>query len=129
MNDWHGHHALDVDAELLDRQVMGPDGAAVGKVDDLTLVRAEDGTLEIGDLVIGAAALLGQLPALARWPLRWCLDLTGSTEPRHVPIDEVREVNSAVEITAAAQQRAESPAGRRVRDRLIARIPGADDAG
>ena len=53
---WHGRERIDLGTELLDRQIVGPDGEAVGKVDDLDLTRRDDGTIEVAELLVGAFA-------------------------------------------------------------------------
>lgn len=52
---------LDLALHLLDRQVQDSEGALVGKVDDVELTRAEDGTLVVSGLLLGANALLPRL--------------------------------------------------------------------
>ncbi|UGT63829.1 hypothetical protein [Nocardia asteroides] len=125
MNDWRGHRVVDLGGELLDRQIVGPDDVAIGKVDDLTLARAADGTWHVTGVLIGTAALLPHLPALVRAPLRWFLRRTGSATPRWIPIQQVSALDSAVHVTAAARDAAVSPSEALVRARL-ARIPGAN---
>lgn len=52
---------LDLALHLLDRQVQDAAGALVGKVDDVELTRAPDGTLVVSGLLLGADALLPRL--------------------------------------------------------------------
>lgn len=52
---------LDLVLHLLDRQVQDAEGALVGKVDDVELTRAEDGSLVVTGLLLGANALLPRL--------------------------------------------------------------------
>ncbi|MBF6137054.1 hypothetical protein IU501_29170 [Nocardia otitidiscaviarum] len=47
---------------------------------------------------------------------------------RQVPLDAVREVDTAVRITVAAARQAASPAEKWLRDTVIRRIPGSDHA-
>lgn len=127
MNRWHGHARIDVDAELLDRQVVDPDGRAVGKVDDVELRRGPDGGLEITAIVVGSAALLDRTTGWIRWVLRWTQRLGGGPdEPRRIGVEEIVDLTSAVVVTAEAAHAAVSPSELRVR-RILRRLPGADD--
>lgn len=127
MKPWGDRRVVDVGAELLDRQLVAPGDEAIGKVDDLVLARTEDGHWVVTELVVGTAALLPHLPAAVRAPLRLLLRRTGSAAPRRIPLGELRELGSAVHIAARAD--AASPSEKLVRERLVARIPGAGRAG
>ncbi len=52
---------LDLALHLLDRQVQDAEGALVGKVDDVELTVADDGTITVTALLLGANALLPRL--------------------------------------------------------------------
>lgn len=128
MGDWHGREWVDLGTELLDHQIVGPDGKSAGKVDDLELRTRPDGRLEVQAIVVGTAALLPRI-GRARVPLRWLLARFGALdEPRTIPLDQVTEVDSAVHVTGEAAQAALSPAEERLREKVIRRIPGGGHA-
>lgn len=125
---WHGRERIDLGTQLLDRQVLDPDGLAVGKVDDIELERGDDGALEVVGIVTGSSALDQRMPAPERIVLDAVLRLGGGPdEPRPIPLDQVVDLTSAVTITAEAASEATSRAEERFR-RFVARLPGAGDA-
>jgi hypothetical protein len=128
MSDWHGREWVDLGTELLDHQIVGPEGISAGKVDDLELSPRPDGGLEVSTLLVGTAALLPRT-GWARAPLRWLLArFGGPDEPRRIPLGQVTGVDSALHVTAEAARLAQSPAEQRLRQNVIQRIPGGDHA-
>lgn len=129
MTDWSGRERIDLGTELLDRQIVDPDGVAVAKVDDVELRTREDGRLEVSALIVGTAALRRRLP---RWG--WLLVRAGAalaggpSEERRVPVAAVTDADSDVVTTKAGAERAASPAEDRLRRHIIGRIPGARHA-
>jgi sporulation protein YlmC with PRC-barrel domain len=122
---WNGHERIDLGSQLLDRQIIGPNGEAVGKVDDLELHRRADGSLEVTALLVGVSVLRERTPRGADWLLRMGQRLTGGPdEPRRVGLEQVTDVRSEVRVTAAGAEAAANPAERRTR-KFVARIPGA----
>lgn len=126
MTDWHGRERVDLGTELLDRQILGPDGIAIAKVDDIELRAREDGRLEVTALIVGAAALHRRLPRWGRWLLRVGTAAAGGpSEERRVPLGAITDADSDVVVTKAGAESAASPAEDRLRRRIIGRIPGA----
>ncbi|GAB3233561.1 hypothetical protein GCM10027447_30090 [Glycomyces halotolerans] len=126
---WRGRERIDLGTQLLDRQVVDPDGIAVGKVDDLELRYRDDGVLEVTAMLVGTDALADRVPQPAKGLLRRLLRLAGGPdEARRIPLDQVMQLTSAVEVTGPAAEAALSPAERRLRD-FVAKIPGAGHAG
>ncbi|MCP9622268.1 hypothetical protein FOH10_32970 [Nocardia otitidiscaviarum] len=129
MKTWSGRAAVDLESELLDRQIVDPDGNAVGKVDDIAFDRDESGALRVSGLIVGPAALRAHLPPWFRIPLGMALGAGDRrSRTRQVPLAAVRKVDSAVHITADAARQAASPAEKWLRDTVIRRIPGSDHA-
>jgi sporulation protein YlmC with PRC-barrel domain len=128
MKPWHDRESIELYGELLDRQILDPNGVAVGKVDDLELRYTEDGRLQVTDLVIGVSALVERTSGWAGKVLRTALRLSRShDEPRRIPFDQVTDVSSAVIVSASAAEGAASLSEEGVR-RLLERIPGARHA-
>lgn len=121
---------VDLLDELLDRLVVGPDGVSVGMVDNLELRTRADGRLEVAALLVGTEALEERLEGWTRRLVRLGARLCGGPDQtRTIPIDEVTEIGTDVRVTERGAELAASPAERRIRRRLIGRIPGAGDAG
>lgn len=128
MSDWHGREWVDLGTELIDHQIVDPEGVSAGKVDDVEFGIRRDGNLEVTALLVGTAALLPRI-GWARAPLRWLLArFGGPDEPRRIPIGQVSQVDSALHVTAEAARSAQSPAEQRLRQNVIRRIPGGRDA-
>lgn len=124
--DWRGLEKIDLGTGLLDRQVNGPKQHPVGKVDDLELTE-RDGRIEVTALILGTAALRERVPRGFRWLLRAGLLFGGGSDrTRRIGFDQIKVVDSDVEVTSQAAEAAESETERRLR-RFIARIPGAED--
>lgn len=125
---WHELTQVDLGDRLLDRQVIDPDGASVGKVDDLRLRVREDGRIEVTELLLGAPALTGRFAGWARRIVSWAVRrLSVSDRPRAIPMTTVLRATPAVMVTRSAAKAVESPTEQRVR-RFVGRIPGAGDA-
>ncbi|GAB4002858.1 hypothetical protein GCM10029992_42310 [Glycomyces albus] len=125
---WHGRDRIDLGTQLLDRQILDPDGLAVGKVDDIELERGEEGALEVVGVVTGSSALDERMQPPERILLNALLRLGGGPdEPRHIALDELVDLTSSVTVSAAAAADAASPAEERFR-RFVSRLPGADRA-
>ncbi|MFG2052904.1 hypothetical protein ACGFI9_02640 [Micromonospora sp. NPDC048930] len=115
---------------LLDRQIVDRDGIPVGKVDDIELRHAADGTY-VAALLTGQQALGRRFPgALGRWITALAARLDEHDEgPRRIPYDLVDHVDAAVHLSVRRDLLA-PPALEAWLDRhLIERIRGAGHAG
>lgn len=118
--------------DLLDRQILDRDGAPVGKVDDVELALGEDGTPYVAALLVGQQALGDRMGG---WLGRWLADVARRLAPDRergpirIPYDLVAELNSAVNLTVGRDLLPDPPLEVWLRDHLVARIPGATDAG
>ncbi|HEX7303843.1 hypothetical protein [Lentzea sp.] len=121
-----------IDFDLLDRQIVDLDGYLVGKADDVELGVGEDGRPFVAAVLVGHHALgrriggvLGRcMAAVARR-----LHATGDPRPLRIPFDRVAEVGSALRLDVR-HELLDTPALELwLRDNVIGRIPGADDAG
>lgn len=111
---------LDAQLDLLDRQILDPDGVPVTTVDDLELSEPEDlGRLDPDDPPALTALLTG--PVLGT-------RIFGGRPPDsrfiRIPWSLVSDVGVTVEVGTAADNLDASWVERWVRDHVIARIPG-----
>lgn len=118
--------------DLLDRQILDRDGEPVGKVDDVELALGEDGTPYVAALLVGQQALGDRMGG---WLGRWLADVARRLAPDRergpirIPYDLVAELNSAVNLAVSRDLLPDPPLEVWLRDHLVARIPGATDAG
>jgi sporulation protein YlmC with PRC-barrel domain len=118
--------------DLLDRQILDRDGQPVGNVDDVELAVAEDGTLEVVALYVGAQAWgrrLGGRIGAAVTGMAARLQRRTPPGPIRIPIDLVRETGSAVKLFVSRDLLPEPELETWLRDHLIKRIPGAKNGG
>jgi sporulation protein YlmC with PRC-barrel domain len=120
---------LDVEADLLDRQLVNADGRLIGKVDDLELSEPTDGgPPHVTAVLTGPDALDPRLSrALSRWRTRR-RRRRGDTTPRIATIafGEVRDIGT--QVTVSAGVRGYDRTENWLRDHLVGRIPGARHA-
>jgi hypothetical protein len=114
---------------LLDHQIEGPDGSPLANVDDLELEASPTG-LSVTALLCGPGALGERLPGrLGRWTVAiWKrLSLEPHPSPLRISLMEVRDITSAVMVTAEAAQVVEQwlTLENWLREHLIARLPGS----
>jgi sporulation protein YlmC with PRC-barrel domain len=123
---------LDIGFDLLDRQILDRDGRAVGKVDDVELAVAVDGTLSIAALLVGAQAwgrrLGGRLGNIITG-LASRLQERTPPGPIRIPIDLVREIGAAVTLSVSRDLLVEEELEAWLREHLIGRIHGAHAEG
>ncbi|MEO3777236.1 hypothetical protein ABGB16_10380 [Micromonospora sp. B11E3] len=118
--------------DLLDRQILDSDGEPVGKVDDVELALADDGTPYVAALLVGQQALGERIGGvLGRWLAGTARRLAPDHDrgPIRIPYDLVAEVTSAVTLSVRREILPDPPLETWLRDALVARIPGATDAG
>jgi sporulation protein YlmC with PRC-barrel domain len=122
-----GEHALDAQLELLDRQIVDPDGRMVAKVDDVELEERQDGRIVVSALLTGPGALgprlggaLGSITTAA-WSR---LSGRDQDDPKRIDIGAVSEIGTA--ITLAVSRRTADVDGFELwmRGRVIAALPG-----
>ncbi|WIM93025.1 hypothetical protein ACTOB_004990 [Actinoplanes oblitus] len=117
---------------LLDRQILDRDGRPVGKVDDLELAIHDDGSPHVAALLVGQQALGDRIGGrLGAWIAGTARRLAPDDrqQPIRIPYDYVGTVDSAVKLTVARELLPDAPLETWLRDHLITRIPGADNAG
>jgi sporulation protein YlmC with PRC-barrel domain len=119
---------LAIGFDLLDRQVLDRDGQAVGKVDDMELAVAEDGSLSVAAILVGAQAwgrrLGGRLGATITG-MASRLQQRTPPGPIRIPIDLVREIGAAVSLSVSRDLLVEPELEAWLREHLISRIAGA----
>ncbi|MEV4641330.1 hypothetical protein AB0J80_28705 [Actinoplanes sp. NPDC049548] len=118
--------------DLLDRQILDRDREPVGKVDDVELGVAADGTLHVAALLVGQQALGDRIGGrLGSWIAGTARRLAPDDrrQPMRIPYDLVATVDSAVNLSVRRELLPDAPLESWLRDHLIDRIPGADHAG
>lgn len=122
---------LDAGLDLLDRQIIDADGAAAGKVDDLRLAVQEDGSLVVAEILSGPGALAprleGRLGAAWRALFRR-LHPDADPDPAAISFGVVTEVGDHVTLSISRHHLDGNRFEHWVRDRVVARIPGAGHA-
>lgn len=118
---------------LLDHQVVGPDGELLGNVDDLELMISAEGWF-VTALLVGPAALGRRLPGkLGRWTVAIWRRLQTEPDPHpcRVPIEQVRDIGSALSVSRPAAESLAASFGFELwlREFVVSRIPGAKGGG
>ena len=112
---------LDVQLNLLDRQLVDTDGALVGKVDDLELTLDEQGRPHVTAILVGPRALGPRLGGrLGRWLAAAATRLAGDPEPPRLDFAHVVDIGSAITVTSGPGAALEEWTD----EHLIGRIPG-----
>jgi hypothetical protein len=126
-----GHTAgrvLSAGLDLLDRQLVDPQGLMAGNVDDLELELREDGPPEVVSILAGPGALARRLGGrLGAW-MASAHDLLKDPErrgPARISFGVVARIGSQVDLTLGREDLDTFEFERWVRDRIIAKIPGA----
>ena len=119
----------DAALQLLDRQLVDPDGRLVAKVDDLEVAEREDGRLVVTAILTGPGALGRRLRGrLGHWVVAIWRRLHDDAEPEpgRIPMSDVTSIDKgAVNI---ARRRADLDVDRLetwTRDHVVGRLPGA----
>lgn len=121
---------LDAGLDVLDRQIVDSENEPVGKVDDLELVEAEGGELEVVALLLGPEAYGRRLGGtLGRWISHTGRRFAMTPEPIRIPMDLVEELGVHVKLKVKLED-LDRPdrLDRWLSDNFIGRIPGAHDA-
>jgi hypothetical protein len=118
--------------ELLDRQLVDPDGRLAGKVDDVEFELSDDpGALpHLSALLSGLGTLAETVGGrTGRWLARSERRLAGLPDrPPRVDMALVRSIGSAIEITAEREELDGHRSERWMRDAIVAHIPGSRHA-
>ena len=125
MNPFTDHGPVDLGDTLLDRQITGEDGKAVGKVDDLELRAAEDGTYVVDALLVGPEALSDRIDGPIGKLLRRLGRGFRAGAPQRIPVNAIRRIEPAIVVTTAVADATDSPSEDWLRRRIVDRIPGA----
>jgi sporulation protein YlmC with PRC-barrel domain len=119
---------VDAGLELLDRQLVDPDGRMAGNVDDLELRFPGQGPPAVSAILAGPGALadriggrLGSTVARIHERLRDC-HIEG---PARIDIGLVRSIGSDIELSVANEELETHRFERWVRDAIVAKIPGS----
>jgi sporulation protein YlmC with PRC-barrel domain len=123
---------VDLQLQLLDRQVLDRDGRLVSKVDDLELTVDADGVPVVTAILVGPRALGPRLGGrLGRWIQALASRLAASPgdDPPRIPFGFVTAVHSAVDVSRTRDELAVAPLEAWVDQHLIGRLPGSGHAG
>jgi hypothetical protein len=119
---------LSAGLDLLDRQLVDPEGMMAGNVDDLELELREDGPPELVSILAGPGALARRLGGrLGVW-MASAHDLLKDPErrgPARISFGVVARIGSQVDLTLGREDLDTFEFERWVRDRIIGKIPGA----
>jgi sporulation protein YlmC with PRC-barrel domain len=119
---------LSAGLDLLDRQLVDPEGLMAGTVDDLELELREDGPPELVSILAGPGALARRLGGrLGVW-MASAHDLLKDPErrgPARISFGVVARIGSQVDLTLGREDLDTFEFERWVRDRIIGKIPGA----
>jgi sporulation protein YlmC with PRC-barrel domain len=125
---------IDAALQLLDRQLIDPDGLLCGKVDDLELTPSEDdpGVLYVTAILAGPGALAGRLGGrLGHVIERVSARLRDSPEdrPARVPFEVVKAIEgTAVDLWVSKNDLETSRLDDWTRENVIDKLPGAERA-
>ncbi|HWJ62188.1 MAG TPA: hypothetical protein VNS19_09460 [Acidimicrobiales bacterium] len=122
---------VDACLELLDRQLVDSGGDQAGKVDDLELTELEDGSFVVTAILSGPGALgprLGGRLGMAVAALFERLHPDTDADPARIPFGSVKDLGSHITLSRSRDHLDVNRMEHWVRDRVIARIPGAGDA-
>jgi len=118
----------DAALNLLDRQIIDPDGGLVANVDDLELTERDDGRLVVTALLVGPGVLGPRLGGrLGHWTVAVWRRLCAEENPKPGRIDaaDISRIDSGVHLAARPDDRGVDGLERWVDEHLIGRIPGA----
>jgi len=119
---------LDLQRDLLDRQIVRSDGALLGKVDDLELTESEPGTLHVTALLVGPDPLSRRLGG---WLGEWLRSTAHRLDSRPTPglrrLDAalVVDVGSAVTVALPSEAEPVSALESWMCEHVVRRIPGS----
>ena len=122
-----GRH-LDAALNLLDRQIIDPDGRLLGNVDDLELTERDDGRLVVTALLTGPGVLGPRLGGrLGHWTVVVWRRLRAEADPKPGRIDaaDISSIDSAVHLSVRPDDPGLDGLERWVDEHVISRIPGA----
>jgi hypothetical protein len=118
----------DAALQLLDRQIIDPDGRLVAKVDDLEITEDSHGRLVVSAILTGPGALGPRLDGrLGKWVVAVWRRLRPDTDPHPGRIDagHITDLDSAVHIAVRAGELHNNGLEAWVNDHIITRLPGA----
>jgi len=119
----------DAALQLLDRQLVDPDGRMVAKADDLEVVERDDGRLVVTAILTGPGALGQRLRGrLGHWVVAiWRrLRAEADPEPGRIPMSDVTSIDKgAVNISRRRADLDVDGLETWTRDHIVGRLPGA----
>ncbi len=117
--------------DLLDLEMMDRDGRPAGRVDDLEFDEGQSGGPVVTAFLSGAPALAGRFKGIVGGILRG-VSLRLHDHPTEavirVPLEQVRHINSRVDLRVTREELGLGRLDRWIVDRFLGRIPGGDIA-
>jgi len=114
--------------ELLDRQMVDPDGRMAGKVDDLRLELRADGPPVVTDILAGPGALARRIGGrLGAWIASMDARLHPG-DPATISFGVVTAIGDHVRLNVSRQDLPTFDAEAWARDHIIAKLPGSAEA-
>jgi sporulation protein YlmC with PRC-barrel domain len=112
---------------VLDQQVIDRKGEQLGKVDGIMVQLRKGKPPKVSQLVIGGGTAARRLhPGWAAWLLRWRRRWgPAGDEPLVIPWSQVLKIGIDVKVDLDAERTSALAWEHWVRDKIIARIPGA----
>jgi sporulation protein YlmC with PRC-barrel domain len=114
--------------ELLDRQLIDPDGFLAGKVDDLEFEFDDEGVPTAIAILSGPGALAGRVGGrLGRWiaVLHRRLQDEPDARPARVPFELVTGIGTDVTLAARRSELESNHSEDWARDVIVSKLPGA----
>jgi len=123
---------LDAGLHLLDRQLVDKNGRLAGKVDDLELTFPEGGgPPQVTAILAGPGALSRRLGGrFGAWLEAVANRLRDGDDdhPARIPFAVVKQIGSAIDLSVAKAELETDRLEAWTRDRIIGKLPGANDA-
>jgi sporulation protein YlmC with PRC-barrel domain len=118
---------MELGRDILDQQVIDRKGELMGKVDGIVVELRKEKPPRVARLVIGGGTAARRLhPRFGAWLVRWRRKWgPKDDEPLELPWSTVLKVGVDVKVDVDAERTAAFAWEHWIRDRIIARIPGA----
>jgi sporulation protein YlmC with PRC-barrel domain len=128
VSDANFPHEMLAGLQLLDRQLVDPDGFLAGKVDDLELEFDDEGVPTVVAVLSGPGALAGRVGGrIGRWIAVVYRRLQDEPDsgPARVPFELVTSIGTDVTLAARRSELESNRSEDWARDVIVSKLPGA----